>query len=160
MYTLSGLYRDDGSAEPLWTVNWYAHGVEVASDGVHLVRHGPFAASTDQEALSFFADGRLLRTYLIRELVDNPLLLKRTASHFFWQKDGRFEDPRLEYTLTTHDGNRFVFDVRTGAIVSVYRPARTAVGVTVAVLGVVVMGVVVLGLLVWRRRAAPAAPRE
>src|SRR2546428_329551 len=72
VYPRSGLYRNDGSTEPLWTVDWYAHGVEVASDGVHLIRHGPWASSTDQEAISFFANGKLLRTYLIRELVDNP----------------------------------------------------------------------------------------
>jgi hypothetical protein len=153
VYPRSGLYRNDESAEPLWTVDWYAHEAEVASDGVHLIRHGPWASSTDQEAISFFANGNLLRTYSIRELVDNPLMLERTVSHFFWQEEGRFDDARLEYALTTTDGNQFVFDVRTGGIVSESRPARRDFwGVAV------VLGAVVLGLLVWfvRRRWARA----
>jgi hypothetical protein len=40
VYPQSGLYRNDGSAAPLWTVDWYAFKVFVASDGVHLVRLG------------------------------------------------------------------------------------------------------------------------
>src|SRR6266851_3190844 len=43
LYMRSGLYHNDGSVEPLWTVDWYALGVVVASDGVHLIRQGPSA---------------------------------------------------------------------------------------------------------------------
>ena len=59
-YTRSGLYRNDGSTEPLWTIDWYAHNVEIESDGVHLIRMGPWASSTDTEAFSFFANGELM----------------------------------------------------------------------------------------------------
>jgi len=150
LYTRSGLYQSDGSAEPLWTVDWYAHSVEVASDGVHLIRHGPWASSTGQEALSFFAEGRLLRTYQIRELVDLSLMLRRTASHFFWKKRGRFDDARLEYSLETMDGNRFVFDVRTGEVVSAHRPARAILVGAHVVVGALV--IVILARVVVRRR--------
>jgi len=34
-YHVSGLYRNDGSTTPLWTVNWYAYSVLVAFDGIH-----------------------------------------------------------------------------------------------------------------------------
>jgi hypothetical protein len=143
-YTRSGMYRNDGSAEPLWTVDWYAHRVEVASDGMHLVRHGPWASSTDQEAVSFFADGKLLRSYSIRELIDNRIMLARTSAHFFWQEEGRFDDDQLKYALATKDGNQFVFDVRTGEIVSQFRLAPVALWGMAAV-----FGVGFLGLLVW-----------
>src|SRR5262245_23170642 len=43
VYTQSGMYRNDGSAEPIWTVDWYAHGVDLTPDGVHLIRPGPWA---------------------------------------------------------------------------------------------------------------------
>jgi hypothetical protein len=151
-YNRSGMYRNDGSTEPLWTVDWYA-GVEVASDGIHLVRHGPWASSTDQEAISFFADGNLLRTYLIRELVDNPVLLGWTVSHFFWLEESRFDDARMEYALTTKDGNRYVFNLRSGEIVSKSRPARAVLS------GAMALGVVGLGLLVWRRRTRSLGTR-
>jgi hypothetical protein len=118
VYSKSGLYRNDGSANPLWTVDWYAFAVKLSSDGVHLVRHGPWASSLDQEAISFFANGNLLREYQISELVSAKRLLPHTASHFSWCKESAFDDARTEYTVSTYDGNRFIFDVRTGEISS------------------------------------------
>src|SRR6516162_11460738 len=35
-YPESGLYKNDGSKEPFWTVDWYREKVTVASDGVHM----------------------------------------------------------------------------------------------------------------------------
>jgi hypothetical protein len=108
VYKQSGLYRNDGSAEPLWTVDWYA-GVTLSSDGVHLVRHGPWAvlpegrhkgpleAALDQEALSFFANGQLVRTYRIGELVKDPDRLPRSVSHFDWQDKGQLDDAIHSY---------------------------------------------------------------
>ena len=172
-YARSGLYRNDGSAEPLWTVDWYAHGVTVASDGVHLIRYGPWAvlsrpreeppsgAALEQEALSFFGNGELLRTYSIGELVDDPGRLSRSVAHFDWMAEGRFDDPLSEYTLTTLDGNRFVFDVRTGGIVSEFRGRRFPLWVLLA-LGAALCGIC---WVVWRRGspsrggAAPGRPR-
>ena len=144
VYPRSGLYRRNGSPEPLWTVDWYAFEVDVASDGVHLVRHGPWASSTDQEALSFFANGALLRSYKIRKLVDHPSMLEYTVSHFFWRASGRFDDARLEYKLRTRDWNRFTFDARTGEISSEFRPLRT-----ILLGALLVAGALALGILAW-----------
>jgi hypothetical protein len=119
-YSQSGMYRNDGSTKPLWTVDWHA-GVEIASNGVHLIRHGPWATSTEGEAISFFADGKLLRMWYIRELVDAPELLKHTVSHFFWIRNATMDDTRLEYSISTEDGNRFVFDMRTGQVIHTSR---------------------------------------
>jgi hypothetical protein len=168
VYTRSGLYRNDGSAEPLWTVDWYDDGVKVASDGAHLIRLGPLpnlpqdrkaplGSALDQEALSFFANGQLVRTYRIGELVNHPDLLPRSASHFTWLAEARFDDARLEYALTTEDGNRFVFDVRTGAIVSEFRSARTILWGVIGGLGVSVLALLAW-LVVRRWRARSQAP--
>jgi hypothetical protein len=163
-YARSGLYRNDGSTEPLWTVDWYAHRVMVTSDGAHLIRSGPWAGlpqdrkaplggALDQEALSFFANGQLLRTYRIGELIDDPDQLPRSVSHFRWEYEGRLDDSRSEYTLTTLDGNRFVFDVRTGGIVSEFRWRRvTRWGLWVA-LGAIATGGV--AWVAWRWRSRP-----
>jgi hypothetical protein len=125
-YAQSGMYRNDGSAEPLWTVDWYAFHVEPAADGRHLVRNGPRtwlrednSPDLDCEAVSFFADGRLLRTYQVGELVQDPGRLPRSVSYYRWRE--RFKgglSGEHEYTLDTTDGSRFVFDLRTGEIVS------------------------------------------
>jgi len=143
-YSESGLYRNDGSTEPLWTVDWYAFGVDIASDGVHLIRHGPWAWSTDQEAISFFANGKLIRTYQINQLIDDPLRLEHTVSHFFWKKRSSFSDSRLRYTLRTIDGNQFVFDVRTGDILS-KSPAPADIPWDM----IVVFGTSALAIIVW-----------
>ena len=123
-YPASGLYPNDGSTVPLWTVDWYARQVDVASDGIHLVRRGPWAMATSDEAVSFFANGQLVRSYIINWLVDDKSKLHRSVAHFEWQSSGQFDDARLEYTLQTVDGNSFTFEVRTGQIVSENRPSR------------------------------------
>jgi hypothetical protein len=164
-HSQSGLYRNDGSTVPLWTVDWYAFGVKVASDGVHLIRPGPWTdtgprgspltPALNGEAISFFANGQLLRTYRINELVDDPEQLQRSVSHVRWEKDGQFDDGRMEYTLTTLDGNRFVFDVRTGAIVSESRAPRLSrrPGLVLVLTGAVVAAIGLACWLILRRRA-------
>jgi hypothetical protein len=150
VYEQSGLYRNDGSTEPLWTVDWYAFHTIVASDGVHLIRYGNWTSSYDKEAIAFFANGKLLRTYRINQLVDIPILLPHSVSHFDWLKSDAFDDASLEFSLTTYDGNRIVFDARTGEIISSIRPARLIGGPIVAV------GFCVVAWLLiryWRRKS-------
>lgn len=156
-YTRSGMYRNDGSAKPLWTVDWYAHAVHLAPDGIHLIRPCPWAWLRDDntpdlnvEAVSFFANGQLLRTYRVGELVDAPGGFRRSVSHYWWQQEGRLSG-EFEYTIVTEDGNRFVFDIRTGEIVSASRAGRVLrrgwpVGIGVAV-------VAVAAWFVWRGRS-------
>ncbi len=151
MYCQSGLYRNDGSTKPLWTVDWYAFRVTVASDGISLVRHGRWASSTDEEACSFFANGKLLRSYEIRDLVDAPFLLEHTVSHFEWRNDDQFDDGNLEYKVWTKDGNWYVFDLRTGNIQSQSRPVRIAMWIVAAIFAAVVVGAVVWPIIKWRR---------
>ena len=165
VYTASGLYCADGPAKPLWTVDWYAREVAVARDGVHMVRLGPWPGLASNraaplgpelatEAVSFFARGQLVRTYSIAELVDRPDRLPRSVSHFQWCRGASFDDDRLEYALATHDGNRFVFDARTGAITS---QTRATPSVWWAVGGLAtVAGGVALGLWLSRRNRRPA----
>jgi hypothetical protein len=164
-YKRSGLYRNDGSTEPLWTVDWYTHSVAISSDGVHLIRpgpwpggnrYGPLGSALDVEALSFFANGKLLRTYRIRELVDDPDKLPRSVSHFDWERKGQLDDARSEYVLTTLDGNRFVFDIRTGEIISEDRVRRAPQWVWWLAPGIVVAGGLALVIWSWRSRSRVA----
>lgn len=157
-YPRSGLYRNDGSITPLWTVDWYAGDVEVASDGVHLVRHGPWARSLDNEAFSFFANGRLVRTYAIGELVDVEFLLPQTVSHFTWCRSRSYDEAALHYAIVTEDGNEFVFDVASGSIVREARHARVMFWAALGGLGaLVIFAGVVVGLALLRRRLGKGA---
>jgi len=130
-YEMSGLYINDGSeaplwkihwyAFPLWKIHWYAFLVEVASDGKHLVRLGSWASFDDQEAVSFFANGYLIRTYKIKELVSFPFLMPHSVSHFRWRAGEKLYDEKRLFSITTLHGDHYVFDITTGEIISSFR---------------------------------------
>jgi hypothetical protein len=116
-YKTSGLYRNDGSTTPLWTVNWYARNVYVASDGVHLVRRGPATERLDDEAFTFFAEGTEVRSYTVGNLVGSTLLLPRTAAYFDWEKSITLDNNKRTLTVTTNAYDKYVFDIVTGEII-------------------------------------------
>jgi hypothetical protein len=115
-YPRSGLYPDDGSTNALWTIDWYAFSVTVASDGHHLVRWGdwPERGQWGALALAFYKDGKELKRYRVLDLVVEPTKLPRSTSHYKWLKQHRFEDQAGRLTLETRMGERYVFDVKSG----------------------------------------------
>lgn len=155
-YAQSGLYRNDGTTTPLWTVDWYSYDVDVAWDGIHLVRHGPWASSIQDEAFSFFADGQLIRTYTVSDLVDLKFLLPHSASHFQWSESQSLHNAFLRYYVTTKDGNHFVFDITNGSIVEEARHGRVHLGVALASVAALVFGLIAFAL--HRKRRGRGAP--
>lgn len=123
-YPQSGLYQNDGSITPLWTVDWYAHGVLPCSDGKHLIRFGAWAPKHSQEALSFYAEGKLLSYYRIDQLVDFPALMPHSVSHFRWCGDCRLDEGEGQFRMRTLHGESFVFSLATGQIVESFRLPR------------------------------------
>jgi len=126
-YTLSGLYQNDGSTKPLWTVGWYAYSVLISSDGIHLVRRGPWASSGDDEAVTFFANGIEIKSYKVNDLVDFIWLLPHTVSHFWWGESSKLDDHNKTLSITTLLKDKYVFDLTTGRIVSTWMPIRLAI---------------------------------
>ncbi|MBA3725307.1 MAG: hypothetical protein H0W86_02380 [Armatimonadetes bacterium] len=121
-YPASGLYRK-GSTKPLWTVSWYSFDVRVCSDGVHLVRFGPWPRSGDDRktlALGFFRSGKEVRSYAVRDLVADQQSLPQSFSHYEWMKSSSFDDAgkRLKVELLKgYDygrGQSLIFDIPTG----------------------------------------------
>jgi hypothetical protein len=148
-YPESGLYLNDGSVAPLWTVDWCGN-VLLPSDGVHVVRTGHWARTYEgynQEAITFFAGGKRLKSYQVNDLVTLPYLLPHSSSHFEWRRlitpeDGAqsftimerrypyeagvvFDQNAHTMTLETLQGDCYAFDLKTGEIVSARRPVRT-----------------------------------
>ena len=128
-YPESGLYKNDGSKEPFWTVDWYREKVTVAWDGVHMIRFGQWPGrkgglkdrtipkeSLQKEAVSFFAYGKLLREFPIADLIDDPTKLPTSVSHFRWLKSSEFFDDNLQFESVTFDGNLIRFDMKTAKI--------------------------------------------
>ena len=162
-YPRSGMYRQDNPREPLWTVDWYST-FNLAPDGAHLVRYGPWAwlnkdrtPDLDVEAVSFFAEGKLLRTYSVGDLVDPRAAqsFPQSASHYRWLKSDRWLNDH-EYSLETRDDQRYVFDIRTGAILSHTRTRTDWHLVGWVALG----GVLALLAIFTLRRRSRRQPRE
>jgi len=180
-YPQNGLYLNDGSKTPLWTVDWIAY-VFLPSDGVHLVRSGGWAHQEDgydAEAISFLAYGKVLKTYRVRDLIDFPSLLPHSSNHYEWRASGwasslqpdapvllpfpngerpyypvgvSFDEAAHTMTLKTKHGNTFVFDVNSGAILSANRPVRRILS------ALLVLFLFVYSAYLWRAAKWPQKP--
>lgn len=130
-YPYSGLYLNnwEREKEPLWIVGWYAFKVYVSSDGNFAARMGPWPKLKDNEfgekvpdtevlAVAFYERGRLLRQYLVRDLVKDPGNLPCTISHYFWVKNKKFNEDMDSLLIETYEDQRFVFDMRSGDVMS------------------------------------------
>lgn len=117
-YSKSGMYAANGSTEPLWTVEWYAHSVISASDGVHLIRKGPWASKMSDEAFTVFAGGTEIRSFKISELITTTKDLPRSVSHFIWEKSMSLNDENKTVSVVTLKGEKFIFDYQTGFLFS------------------------------------------
>ena len=131
-YPQSGLYRNDESRTPLWTVDWYSHKHEVylSTDGRYVVRMGPWprlwadkdlengGPALKQPAVAFYKEGKLLKGYTIGQLVKDAKKLSRSVSHFRWEDKVAFDDATGRFTVSTLEGNKYVFDIHSGKIVS------------------------------------------
>jgi hypothetical protein len=117
LYKHSGLYNKTGTYEPLWQVFWYSFTVYPSSDGKHVVRMGPWAQTTSDLAIAFYAEGKELKQYAISDLVEDINKLKYTVSHFFWRTDIKYNDKEGTVFLKTVDGISYTFSVKTGEII-------------------------------------------
>lgn len=161
-YLRSGMYRNDGSAVPLWTSDGYVYRfqLDVFPDGVHLVTRTFLPQQPDDAALTFYAHGQILRSYTVRELVTNPDSVfeqRYGPRNYAWCQRTSFRTTPMEFTVETVEGRRYVFDVRAGRVVAVYHPARVNT-VTELVVGVGTVGVLA-AVWVWRRTAGWRAGR-
>lgn len=112
-YKTSGLYSDNKS-EPLWTVDWFSYQVFLSSNGKYLVRTGPWATKGADEAISFFSDGKLIRSYDVSDIVRNISALPHSVSHFEWEKHLDINPLKTTLEVTTLEGGRLTFNLLDG----------------------------------------------
>ncbi len=121
-YRYSGLYKNDGSTMPIWKVDWYDRGVKISPDGQYLVRFGGnLATNGDWLALSFYKNGKETKTYYVSDLILSSRIMPPTVSHFNWRKDVEYDSIKQQVKLTTYYFNEYVFDVKTGKIISGFK---------------------------------------
>lgn len=58
--------------------------------------------------------------------MDTTFTLPHTVSHFAWEKSITIDDTSRTATVTTFNGDRYVFDFTSGSIISARRPMRIA----------------------------------
>lgn len=130
----SGLYRNDRSHELLWAVDWGPADASVSSDGHHVVRwgfggrHGDYFFKT---ALEFYRDGKLLKRYMLDDLVANPFELPHSVSKYRWAEDYGHDDATNTIWVQTYEGRRYVFDLTTGKLIE----GRVLIGLTKLIYG-------------------------
>jgi hypothetical protein len=182
-YPKTGLYKAE-SSELVWAVEdgGYApyDNVFLASDGVHLVRidgewwrekdfTGGRARLTPEEeqkqldgpAVSFFADGKLVRRTAVRDVVTDPAALPQTPHYILWLANGVLNEGTGRFLLDTQDLNRVTFDYRTGEVVARGRvglgnPRLTTILVASGALTAAVLGVWAYFVFFRRRKPVPA----
>lgn len=155
-YPHSGMYPNDGSAQPLWRFSGYVHPEEVAlfSDGIHMVYGVYQASSSDQTVLSFFAHGESIRHYTVKEyrsLTGKPFL-------DYEVRDVAVDDAAHTLEITDTVGNRFTFDATTGDAIDAHIAWTFDRGNPAIWIGYVVFPLVLLGFgcSIWRHRRAQA----
>jgi hypothetical protein len=128
IYTKTGLYKNDNSIEPLWTIEGYSHKVYISSDGNYAAKLGPWPRLTEfnnrdlnQLVVAFYDRGKLTHEYYIKDLVVDESKLQKSVSHFEFNKELNFDDAQNILKLETYDGSKYVFDMKTGEIASANR---------------------------------------
>ena len=144
-YPHSGLYRNDGSSTPLWTLNQYSPYAALSSDGVHLSSlNGYVVGGLSEEGLVFYENGEEIRRYSVGDLVGSIKDLSWSFDGYGWLKGFSFDDGSNTLLLTLVNGERYSFDIKSGNIVRIERnPKKFYVAVLVG------SGFLLLALTVW-----------
>lgn len=121
-YKSSGLYQKSNSTKPLWTVEWYSYKVYLSADGKYFVRTGPWASKETDEAFSFFSDGKLVKSYLVNDLIRFVSALPHSVSHFQWEKQSQLNDSNNSFEVITLEDGKFIFNLENGEIISQSKP--------------------------------------
>jgi hypothetical protein len=149
-YQVSGVYLNDNSNAPLWTVDWYAHRTLIASDGMHLISLGPWAQNPSTEAFTLFENGKQLCSYRVGDLVDTTFTLPHSVSHFIWDESVRLDDEKRIIEIVTLNKDRHVFDYTTGKRLFIRRPMRGIAVLVIAILGIATVTLIKRNVAHWK----------
>ncbi len=160
-YHVSGLYLNDGSARMLWALpeeEYLLPSVVLPSDGKHLVSFGDLGSAVSETVLTFYDQGKPVRSYTRGDLVTFPFLLGWVAGPAHpWRASHSLDEMRGRLRVTTKLGDRFVFDIRTGNPVSVVRFSLMLVALLCALL--VIAARVILKALRTRKQSSAVRGR-
>jgi len=152
-YAVSGLYAE-GHDDPAWTLGRFEQFVLVSDDGTHVVAYDPVVESPSDSVLRFYAEGRLVKSFALEDLVWHRRVRRSTSGHYLWLNDIRFDEPKGSVVVVS--GSRPIsFDLSGAARDPKGKPP------IVPILGGLVIfgGCCAVGIRWRRRRAARARPQ-
>jgi hypothetical protein len=107
--------------------NWYAPDLKLQGTawGISVVRFGSWPrgheVSTNDLAVAFYLNDKLLKSYSTRDLVARPDDVQMSVSHYTVIKEIKgyrwIKENDWVFDLVTHSGRQLSFDVRTGELV-------------------------------------------
>lgn len=120
-YPQSGLYYNDGTTTPIWTVPYHDSKQEI-----FISPEGKYLVCTDESwytwsgrfghVVDFYANGTELATYSDSDLF-SELYLSGPLSRELNCQGVAFDADQLTFTTYSNQGHRFVFDVTTGRLI-------------------------------------------
>ena len=117
-YPCSGLYKNDGSITPIWTMDSY--GFVYLLDEEYLILPGPWdsielspedTSALDGLAVAFYKNGNVLASYSVSDLVKDKDAIPLSASHYNWREEEFDRDTGL-LSIETVDHQKYTFDIR------------------------------------------------
>jgi hypothetical protein len=112
-YPQSGLYPNDGSNKPLWTLDHPFQGqVFVSADGDFLA-NVVFPAEPKGDGVRFYHKGKLLRAYKVEELA-RPDSIQNACPSCLWSENVGYDAAAEILTVMSRDGRNWRFELRTG----------------------------------------------
>ena len=137
-YPVQGMYEAGDGAKLVYSLGGYAPDTNIylTADGRYVIRvEGDWWKTTaypagkrlsaeaeqlqlDAPAVSFFRDGALLKSYPLKVLVTDPLLLPNSPDHILWASGATLQENSGRFLLDMQDRNRNTFDYRTGELLS------------------------------------------
>ena len=159
-YPSSGLYKT-GETTPVWTYSGsYVYEANPANDGVHLaVLEGESwftsqfvsaqrlpaeveTAQLDAPAVSFYANGKHLKSHTLRSFTD-PAKLRHSPQQVQWRAGEGLVEKAGRFVVFTQDGRKVTFDLQTGDLVSNEPAGQGTKYYLAAILGLTVIFVLV-----------------
>lgn len=173
-YNQSGLYKGKGN-ELVWSLDGaYApyDNIFVAKDGIHFIRidgdwyqtkDHPFPSgrridAKDEQsqlqnpAVSFFADGKLLKQYLVKDVVTDPESIPHSPEHVLWSAGGILNDEQGWFNLIVKDDHILKFDYKTGELLEVEQAGLNNPILTPILISMGVITVFIIGIWIWLAR--------
>lgn len=131
-YPQSGVYRNDGSTEPLWTFNWYSPFVWISDDGKTVVRiHASDRLEITSQsdlaqlrrrlanfpAVTFYINGQEGLTWFVGDLFSvSSVNLSPKQPYYGWYRTHSVDDTNNHLSFLTTWDTSAVIDLKSGAI--------------------------------------------